>query len=194
MRKPQGHHNKEPQGILRIIGGQWRSRKLHFQAAEGLRPTSDRIRETLFNWLSPTIHGAHCLDLFAGSGALGLEALSRYADHCDFVETDANTCRDIREHLNILQCSSGLVHCQSAETYLANRTIAHDIIFLDPPFHKALLAPVIAALASKHLKFGTLIYIETATDEPLPSLPTNWHIEKEKKAGQVNYRLISVSS
>ncbi|MBQ0760700.1 MAG: 16S rRNA (guanine(966)-N(2))-methyltransferase RsmD [Zhongshania sp.] len=192
MRKPQGHHSKESQGMLRIIGGQWRSRKLHFQAAEGLRPTSDRIRETLFNWLSPHIHDAHCLDLFAGSGALGLEALSRYAAHCDFIETDNTTCRQIRDHLATLKCTAASVHCQSAEAYLATTEVKHRIIFLDPPFHKNLLEPVISALTDKALANDTLIYIETAADEALPALPTHWHIDKEKKAGHVNYRLISV--
>lgn len=191
MRKPQGD-NKAAQGMLRIIGGQWRSRKLHFQAAEGLRPTSDRIRETLFNWLSPHIHGAHCLDLFAGSGALGLEALSRYAAQCDFVETDSTTCRQIRDHLTTLKCNTAAVHCQTAQSYIAANDIKHSIIFLDPPFHKQLLTPIIEALAGKPLGDDTLIYIETAADEALPLLPNHWHTDKEKKAGHVNYRLISV--
>ncbi|WP_295874971.1 16S rRNA (guanine(966)-N(2))-methyltransferase RsmD [uncultured Zhongshania sp.] len=192
MRKPQGHHSKEAQGMLRIIGGQWRSRKLHFQAAEGLRPTSDRIRETLFNWLGPHLHGANCLDLFAGSGALGLEALSRYAAHCDFIETDTISCRQIREHLGTLKCTTASVHCQTAEAYLANTALNHQVIFLDPPFHKDILAPTIATLGRKSLPNDTLIYIETATDEPLPALPSNWRIDKDKQAGNVSYRLISV--
>jgi 16S rRNA (guanine966-N2)-methyltransferase len=192
MRKPQGQHSKETLGTLRIIGGQWRSRKLYFKAAEGLRPSSDRIRETLFNWLSPHIQGASCLDLFAGSGALGLEALSRYAAHCDFIEANTHTCRQIREHLSTLECASASVHCQTAEAYLASADIKHQIIFIDPPFHQDLLAPTIAALAERPLASGTLIYIETAANEPLPVLPEHWYIDKDKTAGNVNYRLISV--
>ncbi|MEX1664623.1 16S rRNA (guanine(966)-N(2))-methyltransferase RsmD [Zhongshania arctica] len=192
MRKPQGQHSKETQGTLRIIGGQWRSRKLSFKAAEGLRPTSDRIRETLFNWLSPHIHDASCLDLFGGSGALGLEALSRYAAHCDFVEADTQTCRQIREHLITLKCNKAAVHCQTAEAYLASTAVTQQIIFIDPPFHQDLLAPTIAALAKQHLANGTLIYVETAANEPLPALPENWYIDKDKRAGNVSYRLISV--
>lgn len=181
------------QGSLRIIGGQWRSRKLDFEGAAGLRPTSDRIRETLFNWLNPTIHGARCLDLFAGSGALGLEALSRYAAHCDFVDTDRNSCQQIRQQLENLRCPHATVHSKEALAFLNKSAQSYNIIFLDPPFHLDLLAPVIASLAKHSLKPHTQIYIETASDEALPALPPNWQIDKEKKAGQVIYRLISVA-
>ncbi|WP_373079871.1 16S rRNA (guanine(966)-N(2))-methyltransferase RsmD [Zhongshania sp.] len=185
--------NTRQQGSLRIIGGQWRSRKLHFEGTAGLRPTSDRIRETLFNWLNPTIHGARCLDLFAGSGALGLEALSRYAAHCDFIDTDRNSCQEIRQQLENLRCPHATVHCKDALAFLNKSAQSYNIIFLDPPFHMDLLAPVITALASHALKPNTQIYIETANDEALPALPANWQIDKEKKAGQVIYRLISVA-
>ena len=181
------------QGSLRIIGGQWRSRKLDFEGAAGLRPTSDRIRETLFNWLSPTIHGARCLDLFAGSGALGLEALSRYAAHCDFVDTDRNSCQQIRQQLENLRCPHATVHSKEALAFLNKSAQPYNIIFLDPPFHQDLLAPVITALASHALKPHSQIYIETASDEGLPALPSNWQIDKEKTAGQVIYRLISIT-
>ncbi|MFT5889528.1 MAG: 16S rRNA (guanine966-N2)-methyltransferase [Zhongshania sp.] len=196
MRKtPQGSTGDNHQtGSLRIIGGQWRSRKLHFQDAEGLRPTSDRIRETLFNWLSPHIHGARCLDLFAGSGALGLEALSRYAAHCDFVDTESRSCQQIRHHLSILGSDTRGVHCQTAEAFIESHTIDHEVIFLDPPFRKDLLAPLIEILAAKNLNSGTLIYIETGRDEALPLLPSHWQIIKDKQAGQVSYRLIEVSN
>jgi 16S rRNA (guanine966-N2)-methyltransferase len=195
MRKtPQGSTGDNHQtGSLRIIGGQWRSRKLHFKGAEGLRPTSDRIRETLFNWLSPHIHGARCLDLFAGSGALGLEALSRYAAHCDFIDSDRNSCQQIRQQLENLRCPHATVHSKEALAFLSKSAQSYNIIFLDPPFHLNLLAPVIATLTKHALKPRTQIYIETASDEALPSLPANWQIDKEKKAGQVVYRLISVT-
>lgn len=189
---PQTSTSTRQQGSLRIIGGQWRSRKLDFEGAAGLRPTSDRIRETLFNWLNPTIHGARCLDLFAGSGALGLEALSRYAAHCDFVDTDRNSCQQIRQQLENLRCPHATVHSKEALAFLNKSAQSYNIIFLDPPFHLDLLAPVIGTLANHALKPHTQIYIETASDETLPALPANWQIDKEKKAGQVVYRLISV--
>ncbi|CAA0080142.1 Ribosomal RNA small subunit methyltransferase D [Zhongshania aliphaticivorans] len=194
MPKPQQGHiaSQRQAGTLRIIGGQWRSRKLQFHSAEGLRPTSDRIRETLFNWLGPHLHGARCLDLFAGSGALGLEALSRYAAHCDFVDTEANSCQQIRKHIATLHCQNAKVHCQTAIAFLENHAFNYDIIFLDPPFHKDLLAPTVEALASKNLVNGTLIYLETGRDEALPALPPQWQIIKDKQAGQVSYRLIEV--
>lgn len=178
-------------GELRIIAGRWRSRKLSFSSAEGLRPTSDRIRETLFSWLDPYIVGASCLDLFAGSGALGLEALSRDAASCDFVDNNPQTCRQIQDHLQTLSCNHASIHCTQAESYLARSQKAYDIIFLDPPFQKVLLQPAVDALAQHSLKNNTLIYIETAKHEPL-SLPEHWQINKEKTAGQVCYRLIGV--
>jgi len=189
---PKASTSTRQQGSLRIIGGQWRSRKLDFEGAAGLRPTSDRIRETLFNWLNPTIHGARCLDLFAGSGALGLEALSRYAAHCDFVDTDRNSCQQIRQQLENLRCPHATVHSKEALAFLGKSAQSYNIIFLDPPFHLDLLAPVITNLTKQALKPHTQIYIETASDEALPALPANWQIDKEKKAGQVVYRLISV--
>lgn len=189
---PQTTTSTRQQGSLRIIGGQWRSRKLDFEGATGLRPTSDRIRETLFNWLNPTIHGARCLDLFAGSGALGLEALSRYAAHCDFVDKDRNSCQQIRQQLENLRCPHATVHSKEALAFLNKSAQSYNIIFLDPPFHLDLLAPVIGTLANHALKPHTQIYIETASNEALPALPANWQIDKEKQAGQVTYRLISV--
>lgn len=189
--KRQSNAAQSQKGELRIIGGSWRSRKLSFSNAEGLRPTSDRIRETLFNWLSPHIPGAHCLDLFAGSGALGLEALSRGAASCDFIDNNAQTCRQIQDHLQTLSCDHATTHCTQAENYLARSQKSYDIIFLDPPFQKALLQPAINILAQVALKTKTLIYIETAKQEPV-TLPAHWQQNKEKIAGQVCYRLIEI--
>src|SRR5690349_6524231 len=108
-------------GVLRIIGGQWRGRKLHFPALPGLRPSPDRVRETLFNWLAPTLAGSRCLDLFAGSGALGLEALSRGAQQCWFVDSANAACRRIQEHLTLLQCVDACVFNAEASQWLQRR-------------------------------------------------------------------------
>ena len=123
---------------------------------------------------------------------MGLEALSRYAAHCDFVDTDRNSCQQIRQQLENLRCPHATVHSKEALAFLNKSAQSYNIIFLDPPFHLDLLAPVIGTLANHALKPHTQIYIETASDEALPALPANWQIDKEKKAGQVVYRLISV--
>jgi len=179
------------QSNLRIIGGQWRGRRLNFLPAEGLRPTSDRVRETLFNWLAPTIHGARCLDLFAGSGALGLEALSRGAASCDFVDAAPAAIRQIQQHLEILGAlSSGRCHPVPALTFLQQAPGGYDVVFIDPPFGKGLVLPVCERLAAPGMVVGGgRIYIETAAREVLPRLPDNWLLHREKTAGDVAYRL-----
>lgn len=179
---------------LRIIGGQWRGRKLAFTPVEGLRPTTDRVRETLFNWLAQDIHDANCLDLFAGSGALGLEALSRGAGHCDFVDTSTIALKQLREHLHTLD-ASGRSHCHavSALTFLEQANRPWHIVFIDPPFGQNLVAPACALLAhSNALSPGALIYVETGVKEDAPNLPANWQLHREKKAGGVSYRLFIV--
>lgn len=188
------HKPRKPsptQGQLRIIGGQWRGRKLHFTEAEGLRPTGDRIRETLFNWLAPSIQGAHCLDLFAGSGALGLEALSRGAASCELVELNRNSAQHIANHLQTLNANNGSVHVSSAEAHLQESHSHYDIIFLDPPFKQNLITQILPLLA-KCLKNGSLIYLETAKDEAIPALPKEWQPLKQKQGGQVSYQLFEV--
>jgi 16S rRNA (guanine966-N2)-methyltransferase len=178
-------------GALRIIGGQWRGRKLRFAAAPGLRPSPDRVRETLFNWLMAAVPGARCLDLFAGSGALGLEALSRAALSCFFVDTNAANCRQISEHLRTLQCAAGQVANSDAAAWLRQAaSIPFDIVFLDPPFHGGLLGECCQLLEQRGwLSPSALIYIETASDEPLPALPPNWRQHRDRSAGKVAYRL-----
>ena len=181
-------------GQLRIIGGDWRGRKLRFSPAEGLRPTGDRIRETLFNWLTAHIRDARCLDLFAGSGALGLEALSRGAAHCDFVDISTQALQDIASHLQSLQASDrGACHNQDAAQYLARGATPWDIVFIDPPFGKALAGPVCRALAdSALLAPGAFVYLETGAEEVLPELPASWSTHREKVSGGVAYRLLIV--
>ena len=178
---------------LRIIGGEWRSRRLAFTPAEGLRPTTDRVRETLFNWLAPAIHGARCADLFTGSGALGLEALSRGAARCDFVDSSAAAVRQVQAHLDTLGAASrGHCHRRSALEFLAGCGDKFDIAFIDPPFGSGLVEPCCEVLASRQLlEKSAFIYIETAAQEVLPDLPQSWELYREKRAGGVTCRLFS---
>ena len=181
-------------GQLRIIGGQWRGRKLQFTATDGLRPTTDRVRETLFNWLMSELPAARCLDLFAGSGALGLEALSRGALHCDFVDSSAIAQREISNHLITLEATDrGVCHEDSAAKFLSRLNKSHEpysIVFLDPPFGHELIAPVAATLEAQGLLApSAYIYVECAAQEQLPELPESWSLHREKTAGGVAYRL-----
>jgi 16S rRNA (guanine966-N2)-methyltransferase len=178
---------------VRIIGGQWRGRKLTFTPAGGLRPTGDRIRETLFNWLAPYIQGARCVDLFAGSGALGLEALSRGAEHCDFVDTAGPALAQINQHLRTLKAPGrGTCHAGTAQQFLQHAVTPYDIVFIDPPFTLQLAAPVCASLASnRRLGDAALVYVETAATESALDVPQQWTLHREKTAGGVTYRLFN---
>lgn len=178
---------------LRIIGGQWGGRKVSFPDLPGLRPTSDRIRETLFNWLQADIIGARCLDLFSGSGALGFEALSRGAADVVFVDNTQAAISKIKQNLSMLKDENGQALRGDALAYVARDDIApFEIIFLDPPFTSGLLEKTIKALGnSTCLKSGTLIYIES--EKRLDTtVPENWKSLKEKRAGQVKYALFEV--
>ena len=178
--------------VLRIIGGTWRGRKLRFPAAAAIRPTPDRVRETLFNWLSTATAGARCLDLFAGSGALGLEALSRGAQHVTFVEQDAAAARELRARLIEWQARNAVVEQADALRYLADPARPFDIVFLDPPYESELLARAAALLeAGGWLKPGVLIYVECPARGGLPPLPASWRLLKAKRAGEVGYHLFA---
>jgi 16S rRNA (guanine966-N2)-methyltransferase len=175
---------------LRIIGGEWRGRKLRFPDVEGLRPTTDRVRETLFNWLQPVIHGARCLDLFAGSGALGLEALSRGAANVCFVDSDRRAVQSLKDNLALLQDQAGTVVQADALTYLKAGPQPFDIVFLDPPFRKELLQPCLELLYSEGwLADNARLYIEVEQELGEPELPPGWEWQRSKKAGQVVYGL-----
>lgn len=194
--RPSSGKNKvgkpsEPDGELRIIGGQWRGRKLRFPSLPGLRPSPDRVRETLFNWLAPEISGARCLDLFAGSGALGLEALSRGAGFCQFIDAAAVASKRIESHLTLLSCRDAQVHCGNTMQWLEKpASTSFNTIFLDPPFHQDLLNTCCTLLdANGWLAERAWIYIESATDEPPPAVPPTWLLHRDKRAGQVAYRL-----
>lgn len=180
---------------LRIIGGQWRGRKLRFPDGEGLRPTTDRVRETLFNWLQPVIAGARCLDLFSGSGALGLEALSRGAGEVVFVERNPRAVRALKENLALLQAEGTEVHQGDSLAYLRSEHKPFDVIFLDPPFRQNLLAPALTLLAEGGLAApGARIYIEMESEQGEPELPPGWELLRSKQAGQVAYHLAVVES
>ncbi|WP_116367868.1 16S rRNA (guanine(966)-N(2))-methyltransferase RsmD [Parahaliea mediterranea] len=192
MSPPRKPRRAAPAGAsqLRIIGGLWRGRKLSFLPADGLRPTTDRVRETLFNWLAPMIHDARCLDLFSGSGALGLEALSRGATHCDFVDTNGANLRHISSHLDTLGASDrGHCHNRAATDFLAASPSRWDIVFIDPPFGRELAAPVLTQLADGHLAAQAQVYLECARQEALPTVAPGWTLHREKTAGNVRYLL-----
>jgi len=189
---------------LRIIGGLWRGRRWQFPANDALRPTPDRVRETLFNWLAPRIQQAACLDLFAGSGALGLEALSRGAGRVVFVEQDAATAEALQRRIADWQASQATVGTARVERGDALRWIGmprpaghapFDIVFLDPPFAAGLLPRCCALLAAQGwLADGALVYVESPARDPLPPLPDGWQWLRSKAAGEVGYHLAQSGS
>ena len=188
MAKASRH--RQEQGQLRIIGGDWRGRKLSFPAVEGLRPTSDRVRETLFNWLQMDIPGRRCLDLFAGSGALGLEALSRGAAEVVMVEQDRSAAQQIRQHLQTLNSQSGRVENDNAFKYLQGSARPFDVVFLDPPYQLGCLAECCQLLEENGwLKPEAKIYLEDSSKNPPPELPHTWQLLRSKKAGEIGYHL-----
>jgi len=177
---------------LRIIGGRWRGRKLDFPDVPGLRPTPDRVRETLFNWLQADIHGARCLDLYAGSGALGLEALSRGASRVVLVDESSAATRQLEANLQLLHADDAAVVRMAVQTFLERGPgdARYDIVFLDPPFAQGLIPPTLQQLEEKHwLAPGARIYIESETQLRELPLPPGWQLLKEKRSGQVIYRL-----
>jgi 16S rRNA (guanine966-N2)-methyltransferase len=180
-------HSRE----LRIIGGTWRGRRLRFPPQEEIRPTPDRVRETLFNWLGPRVVGARCLDLFAGSGALGLEALSRGAAEVTFVERDGVAVRELRARLAEWGAVGGQVEHTDAVRFLGSTARLFEIVFLDPPFASGLLPRIASLLEDLHwLRANALIYVETDATSGLPELPASWQITKTKQAGAVGYHLL----
>ena len=218
-RSSSGSAHSRP-GRCRIIAGEWRGRIISFDDAEGLRPTTDRIRETVFNWLNPYIPGSYCLDCFAGSGVLGLEALSRGAGEVVFIENNRQSWENLQRNLDLLKQADGDSAAHRARLYhedaikflqslsqgkdedsradAANFDQARagkagfDLVFLDPPFHRNLLAQSCALLDSSGcLAEDAIIYVEHACDETV-ELPVNWDCIKQKVAGQVAYKLYIV--
>lgn len=182
-------------GELRIIGGDWRSRKLRFPDVGGVRPSPARIRETLFNWLNYHVAGSDCLDLFAGSGALGLEALSRGAIQTTLVDHTPALAKALRDNLRLLKSDKGAVICQDVEQFLSHRQQPpFDIVFMDPPFRQGWLDKLFPLLASEQwLKPGGWIYVEHESELRTPPTPQNWELHRQKIAGQVSYSLYRVT-
>lgn len=177
--------------MLRIVGGKWRSRRIRFEDAEGLRPTPDRVRETLFNWLQGDIVGAVCLDAFAGSGALGFEALSRGAARVVMVEKARKPFLRLQENVKLLQADQALLIYGSVQEAITKDGAAFsekfDGVFLDPPFHQSILPAVVGQLLEKeHIKPNGFLYIESEQAWEDLSLPASIVRHKETKAGLVN--------
>lgn len=190
--KRPANKNHQDTGRLRIIGGQWRGRVLTFPDVDGLRPTGDRIRETLFNWLMGYTAEARCLDLFAGSGALSLEALSRGATEAYAIELDKRAAQTIRHHGATLGTQSLKVYSDDTLALLArgNPWAPFDIVFIDPPFSAELAGPCAALLEQGNwLAEQAWIYVEADRRLPTPEVPEHWQAYREKSAGQVVYTL-----
>lgn len=176
---------------VRIIGGQWRSRKLNVPEAPGLRPTPDRVRETLFNWLAPYIQGARVLDAFTGSGALFLEALSRGASSGLALDTNIDATNNLRRNLALLACENAEVLCVDTLHYLSsNPEHGFDIALLDPPFHQDLLLKSCELLERNNwLNQRAWIYTESEQAPSSLGVPNTWRLHREKHTGQVYYAL-----
>lgn len=193
MRRPGGAAWTAPPGPahrVRIVGGQWKRTPIHVPDVAGLRPTPDRVRETLFNWLGQRLDGWRCLDLFAGSGVLGLEAASRGAAQVVLVERDRRARAAIAATIERLDARQSTLVAQDAFDALqrfAQSGARFDLVFVDPPFGEALHARVLGALP-RVLAPGALVYVESG--EAL-ELPPGWHVEREGRAGQVRYHLLS---
>ena len=180
---------------LRVIGGDWRGRKLSFPSKGSLRPTTDRVRETLFNWLAPIVVEAQCLDLCAGSAALGIEALSRGAQRCDFVDTDQQAIDAIEKNLRSLGATerATLRTCR-ADTVLTGN-VQWDIVFVDPPFEAGLGNSLLNRLAaSQCLQEGGLVYFETRRSAPETVPEQRYEVYREKTAGDVCFQLLRFRS
>lgn len=186
MRRPAAHGNRNR---VRIIGGEWRSRLLEFPPAAALRPTPDRVRETLFNWLGQRLDGLACLDLFAGSGALGFEALSRGAERVVMVEQDRAVARALRDNAERLQAARAEVVQAEALRWLEGCAEAFDVVFLDPPYASDLASRALERLAGR-LRPGARVYVErgSALAPPAP-----WRVFREDRAGAVRYALYELA-
>ena len=191
LRSKQKAINPTQDGQIRIIAGQWRGRKLPVKDLEGLRPTTDRVKETVFNWLAMDIREANCLDCFSGSGSLALEALSRYAAKAVLIEKDKLAAKQLESNLIAVKAGNGKVICTDSIAYLSKpATQQFNIVFVDPPFRKGLLEPCCEQLETNNwLSENALIYIEREKELTQLRLPTNWQLIKDKAAGQVVYQI-----
>jgi 16S rRNA (guanine966-N2)-methyltransferase len=175
---------------LRIIGGEWRSRQIVFADAPGLRPTPNRVRETLFNWLQTDVINSACLDLYAGSGALGFEAASRGARRVTLVENDAGACEKLKENIAALAAKQIELVALDVNQYLLKAADKFDLVFLDPPFKQNLVALTCKKLEQQGwLAEYAKIYVETERHLALTDMPANWRLLKSKAAGEVGFHL-----
>ena len=189
--KPSKSVKDSKTGSVRIIAGKYRGRKLPVLMADGLRPTTDRVKETVFNWLMPYLVDANCLDCFAGSGSLGFEALSRGAKHVEFFELNKQASTQIDSNIKLLKADQAKVTNGSCLKLLAQHSnSAYDLVFIDPPFRQGLAKDVAQLLEQDNtLAEDAIIYVEVESELNQLDLPSNWQLLKEKIAGQVAYRL-----
>ena len=187
-------NNSKNRGKVRITSGEWKNRNLEVPDIDGLRPTSERVRETLFNWLMPSIHKSVCLDLFAGSGSLGFEALSRGARHCTFVEKSKLAFRQIKTTRTILNAMNSEAHnCDAIDFLSSVHNHNFNLVFLDPPFSNNYLISSIESIHEYQLvSSGGYIYIEFNKNNDLSDLPDNWSVIRKKIYGNVCFILIEV--
>ena len=185
--------SKRAAGQVRIIAGRWRGSRLVVTDVAGLRPTPDRLRETLFNWLAPALPGARCLDLYAGSGALGLEAASRGAGEVVMVERDAGCVRRLNDAVTRVRAENVHVVRADALDWLRHASGSFDIVFLDPPYTSALLTPSVAVLDQRRLLAeSALVYLEQDASTPRTALPDAWGVHRESRAGHALGVLVRV--
>ncbi|RTZ13791.1 16S rRNA (guanine(966)-N(2))-methyltransferase RsmD [Vibrio aquaticus] len=190
-RRQQNSSQKKPSaGFVRIISGLWRGRKLPVHDVEGLRPTTDRVKETLFNWIAQDVPRAKCLDLFAGSGGLGFEAASRQAEMVTLIELNPQAFKQLQTNIASLKGNNLQAINSDALSYLKQPGTPHHVVFIDPPFRKGLLDETVSLLESNGwLADDAMIYIETEKELALEAIPAHWHLHREKTAGQVRYCL-----
>ncbi len=183
---------RQPAGQVRVIGGRWGGRKLSVADAKGLRPTGDRVRETLFNWLQMSIPDADCLDLFAGSGALGLEAASRDARFVTLVESNQDVINTLKHSLELLGCKDEVqLQPTTAAHFLRSNKQQYDIVFIDPPFDQRLQLPILQELSKGHLRPEAMVYVELQHGQFQESeLPDGFIVSKQKRFGDVTVFLL----
>ncbi|OKY25611.1 16S rRNA (guanine(966)-N(2))-methyltransferase RsmD [Thalassotalea sp. PP2-459] len=181
---------KNSLGSIRIIAGKHRGRKLPVINADGLRPTTDRVKETVFNWLMPYMNDSKCLDCFSGAGSLGFEAISRGATRVDMLELNKHAATQLTKNKALLVADNCHIHHVDSLSFLAQPvTETFNIIFIDPPFRQQLLPKVIMLLQKGWLAPDALIYVEQELDNTTMTIPEDWQLVKEKIAGQVKYQL-----
>lgn len=188
--QPKSAKKAPANGQIRIIAGTHRGRKLPVLDAQGLRPTTDRVKETVFNWLMPYIHNSQCLDCFAGAGSLGFEALSRGAAHVDMLELDKQAAKQLKSNKQLLSVNNcEITHTDSLQFLQQTATKQYDLVFIDPPFRQQLVQKSVDLLLNNWLSNEAFIYIEREVEDANFVPPQHWSLLKEKTAGQVIYQL-----